>query len=724
MSFFNDIIKLINKGFDFSIYNGKNNTDNFINVNTTKKTKKYLDFTYEILGEGSFGKVIKLIETNNTNKNKPFYLNCIKQNPSHTYEPITNNNMNRKVKQNLDNAMIKYNTTNFITKLIDMDIPISDRTVSNIYKEEYSENILKIRDKILNNEPELANNILFPITACRTSIEDTYSYNGINLSIKKFPIQIISKNGGIDLYSFIKLNSEKLSNNNYMHILKSLFNTIYKFNKYALHRDIKMQNITINKKLEVSIIDLGLTIPIPDKRKENNILDTSHYNKDFLKNMASYIPIEMFIMQLFENKYDMLKILRSVYTNLPDINISSMNEINIDEFTNFLYEFYNQILFRFKNPLYYDKKNIKQLDKKNNFNLISNNSFNKLNIKTIFNTIENSKKIGISTYNFEITFKKNIKKFLLKYQKYINNENSQDFSYNSEKYKEFLIKEKAHETYDTFMFGSIMNQLLPLIYMNIIKVIYQIYKNILNSKNTNNLQKLIPSVQTAYSSNSNINLNMFTYNDNDFTIIKDIKEKITRLSLNTNLSIKEYFTLINMNNHYLYKYKLYTIIEDYMIKILNYYYNIYFKLITFNIKERIKSLNTIDNDFEELINYMDYQSIYNYCNIEFENFIGNKSVEVKNNFHSISNNTSPNFQSLSSSNSLSTHSSKISFSKKQKSLPSRLTTSSKTVLTKQNKSAPAKLQKIPNDKKYICKNCVIDANNSTKYICKNCTITN
>jgi len=164
----------------------------------------------------------------------------------------------------------------------------------------------KVRKRCVNNEIE---------TLKRISHENIIKLIEV-IELKEYILLVQELFQGILLSQYYKKNwkSEDLSKEKekaYKIILKQIFNAVnYLHSNNIAHLDIKLDNILINKKLEIRIIDFGFAIYDPNKSLNNFFGGTPNYmspeivlKRPYVSYLSDIWSLGILIFKLFCNEY-------------------------------------------------------------------------------------------------------------------------------------------------------------------------------------------------------------------------------------------------------------------------------------------------------------------------------------------------------------------------------------------------------------------------------------
>lgn len=164
----------------------------------------------------------------------------------------------------------------------------------------------KVRKRCVNNEIE---------TLKRISHENIIKLIEV-IELKEYILIVQELFQGISLSQYYKKNwkSEDLSKEKekaYRIILKQIFNALnYLHNNNIAHLDIKLDNILINKNLEIKIIDFGFAVYDPNKSLNNFFGGTPNYmspeivlKRPYVSILSDIWSLGILIFKLFCNEY-------------------------------------------------------------------------------------------------------------------------------------------------------------------------------------------------------------------------------------------------------------------------------------------------------------------------------------------------------------------------------------------------------------------------------------
>jgi serine/threonine protein kinase len=303
------------------------------------------------IGKGGVSCVIKpAISCNKTKKTPPNYISKImkKHSFSNNY-----NKVNKKLKQiDIKQKYYRY----FLEKCV--------LTKANITNREYKD--IKIINKVLENDNNILSN-LNNLEDLQCKIEKNKSY-----------INIIEKYAGDSLYKILQFKTLNI-NNNLNEIITNLLeglNLLHKNN--IVHRDIKIDNITINKKFKATYIDFNNSFIISDINKIS-VIGNYSYNisldyliffylyvlitkKNYKFNKKLINIISKICNKKIKNSIKTLSNINISFTSLISFNTKKIKNININNNYNINLEKLIKIVYKkfitLNNPLDYFKKKL------------------------------------------------------------------------------------------------------------------------------------------------------------------------------------------------------------------------------------------------------------------------------------------------------------------------------------------------------------------------------
>ena len=290
------------------------NTNLTCNINLNKvNTKTIYNKKNYIIKEKSPRNTIEKYSKKNINKKRPLSTNyrfrIMNQKIANNLSDLLDIN-----EQNLANNLNQQITKYVIGKTLGKgSYAIVKLCTDKLSKENYAVKIYnkselkdKVRKRCVNNEIE---------TLKRISHENIIKLIEV-IELKEYILLVQELFQGILLSQYYKKNwkSEDLSKEKekaYKIILKQIFNAVnYLHSNNIAHLDIKLDNILINKKLEIRIIDFGFAIYDPNKSLNNFFGGTPNYmspeivlKRPYVSYLSDIWSLGILIFKLFCNEY-------------------------------------------------------------------------------------------------------------------------------------------------------------------------------------------------------------------------------------------------------------------------------------------------------------------------------------------------------------------------------------------------------------------------------------